>query len=64
MFSGIGLSNASNAQSVSWSTFGVIPAFPNGTIDGINPLVFPGVLRRQLNPPLNMGIQLQGYRDF
>ena len=64
MFSGIGLSNVSNAKSAPWNSFGLIPAIPNGTVDGINPLGFPRVLRPQLNLPLNMRIQRQRCRDF
>ncbi|KAL2896223.1 Zinc finger CCCH domain-containing protein 41, partial [Bienertia sinuspersici] len=44
--------------------FGLLPAIPNGAIDAMNPLGLPGILRPQLNPSLNMGIQRQRCRDF
>lgn len=64
LFPGRGLPNVSNGPSASWNGFGLIPAIPNGAIDAINPLGLPGMLRPQLNPPLNMGIQRQRCRDF
>lgn len=64
MFPGRGLSNVSNGPSGSWNGFGLIPGVPNGAMDAINPLGLPGLLRPQLNPSLNMGIQRQRCRDF
>lgn len=64
MFTGRGLPNVPNAQSASWSGFGLLPAIPNGPIDAINPLGLPGILRPQLNHSLNMNIQRQRCRDF
>ena len=64
LFPGRGLPNVSNGPSASWNGFGLIPAIPNGAIDAINPLGLHGMLRPQLNPPLNMGIQRQRCRDF
>ncbi|KAL9231260.1 hypothetical protein vseg_006509 [Gypsophila vaccaria] len=59
MFAGRGLP-ASNAQSASWSGFGLVPTIPNG----INSLGLHGILGPQMNPALNMGIQRQRCRDF
>lgn len=64
MFTGRGFPNVPNAQGGSWSGFGLLPAIPNGAMDAINPLGMPGMLRPQLNPSLNMGIQRQRCRDF
>ncbi|KAL2926893.1 Zinc finger CCCH domain-containing protein 41 [Bienertia sinuspersici] len=64
MFTGRGLPNVSNGQSAPWNGFGLLPAIPNGAIDAMNPLGLPGILRPQLNPSLNMGIQRQRCRDF
>ncbi|KAK9700275.1 hypothetical protein RND81_08G228900 [Saponaria officinalis] len=59
MFSGRGLP-ASNAQSASWSGFGLVPAIPNG----INSLGLHGILGPQMNPAMTMGVQRQRCRDF
>ncbi|XP_074285201.1 zinc finger CCCH domain-containing protein 41 isoform X2 [Silene latifolia] len=63
MFSGRGLP-VPNAQSASWSGFGLVPTIPNGSINAINPLGLQGILGPQMNPSMNMGIQRQRCRDF
>ncbi|KAK8607267.1 hypothetical protein V6N13_053009 [Hibiscus sabdariffa] len=63
LFAGRGLPNVSNAQSSSWSAFGLMPGIPNG-LDTLHPIGFQGVLRQPMNSSLNMGIQRQRCRDF
>uniref|UniRef100_A0A5B6ZDS3 Putative zinc finger CCCH domain-containing protein 41 n=1 Tax=Davidia involucrata TaxID=16924 RepID=A0A5B6ZDS3_DAVIN len=64
LFAGRGLPNVSNAQSASWSAFGLIPGIPNGGLDTLHSLGLQGTLRPPINPSLNMGISRQRCRDF
>ncbi|GMI86795.1 hypothetical protein like AT3G27700 [Hibiscus trionum] len=63
LFAGRGLPNVSNAQSSSWSAFGLMPGIAND-LDTLHPIGFQGVLRQPMNTSLNMGIQRQRCRDF
>ncbi|XP_042498449.1 zinc finger CCCH domain-containing protein 27-like isoform X2 [Macadamia integrifolia] len=64
LFSGRGLPNAGNAQSGSWSAFGLIPGMPNGSLDTFHPLGLQGTLRPSINPSLSIGIARQRCKDF
>ncbi|XP_039005472.1 zinc finger CCCH domain-containing protein 41-like [Hibiscus syriacus] len=63
-FTGRGFPNVSSAQIPSWSTFGLIPGIPNGSIDTLHPLDLQGALRPPKNPSLNRDIPLKRCRDF
>ncbi|KAH9619880.1 hypothetical protein KSS87_002134 [Heliosperma pusillum] len=63
MFAGRGLP-VPNAQSASWSGFGLLPTIANGSINAINSLGLQGILGPQMNSSINMGIQRQRCRDF
>ncbi|XVF14061.1 hypothetical protein REPUB_Repub09cG0024300 [Reevesia pubescens] len=64
LFAGRGLPNVSNAQSHSWSAFGLMPGMPNGGLDTLHPIGLQGALRPPINSSLNMGIPRQRCRDF
>lgn len=64
LFTGRGVQNVSNAQSSSWSAFGMVPGMSNGGLDTIHSLGFQGTLRPPLNPTVGMGIPRQRCRDF
>ncbi|XWS40705.1 hypothetical protein CRYUN_Cryun17cG0018300 [Craigia yunnanensis] len=64
LFAGRGLPNVSNAQSPSWSAFGLMPGIPNGGLDTLHPIGLQGALRPPMNSSLNMGIPRQRCRDF
>ncbi|TYJ08452.1 hypothetical protein E1A91_A11G075900v1 [Gossypium mustelinum] len=58
------LQNVSIVQSPSWSTFGLVPGIPNGSLDTLHPLGLQGVLRPLTNSSLNRCIPRQCCRDF
>ncbi|KAK6256428.1 hypothetical protein SCA6_017733 [Theobroma cacao] len=64
LFAGRGLSNVTNAQSPSWSAFGLMSGIPNGGLDTLHPIGLQGALRPPMNSSLNMGIPRQRCRDF
>ncbi|OMO69372.1 hypothetical protein COLO4_29094 [Corchorus olitorius] len=68
LFAGRGMPNVSNAQSPSWSPFGLVPGIPpgipNGGLDALHPIGLQGALRPPMNSSLNMGIPRQRCRDF
>ncbi|KAF3655289.1 putative trithorax group protein osa-like [Capsicum annuum] len=65
IFTGRGVQNVANAQSSSWSAFGMVPGISNGGVDTFHSVGFPGTLRSSLNPTVNMGIlPRQRCRDF
>ncbi|XVF16363.1 hypothetical protein REPUB_Repub10bG0025000 [Reevesia pubescens] len=64
LFAGRGFPNVSNAQSPSWSAFGLIPGIPNGGLDTLHPIGLQGALRPLINSSMNMGIPRQRCRDF
>ncbi|TYI75220.1 hypothetical protein E1A91_D07G259600v1 [Gossypium mustelinum] len=64
LFAGRGLPNVSNAQSSSWTAFGLMPGIPNGGLDTLHPIGLQGALRPPMNSSLNMGIPRQRCRDF
>ncbi|XP_043706788.1 zinc finger CCCH domain-containing protein 27-like isoform X2 [Telopea speciosissima] len=64
LFPGRGLSNAGNAQSGSWSAFGLIPGMPNGSLDTFHPLGLQGTLKPPINPSLSIGMSRQRCKDF
>ncbi|XP_022774394.1 zinc finger CCCH domain-containing protein 41-like isoform X2 [Durio zibethinus] len=64
LFAGRGLPNVSNAQSPSWSAFGLMPGIPNGGLDTLHPIGLQGALRPPMNSSLNVGIPRQRCRDF
>ncbi|KAJ8557171.1 hypothetical protein K7X08_002796 [Anisodus acutangulus] len=64
LFTGRGVQNVANAQSASWSAFGVVPGISNGGLDTLHSVGFQGTLRPSLNPTVNMGIPRQRCRDF
>ncbi|KAK6913077.1 RNA recognition motif domain [Dillenia turbinata] len=64
LFPARALPHASNAQSASWGTFGLIPGIPNGGIDTLHSLGLQGSLGPAINPSLNVGISRQRCRDF
>ncbi|XWS44145.1 hypothetical protein CRYUN_Cryun15aG0019400 [Craigia yunnanensis] len=64
LFAGRGLPNVSNAQSPSWSAFGLMPGIPNGRLESLHPIGLQGALRPPMNSSLNMGIPRQRCRDF
>ncbi|KAK4477370.1 hypothetical protein RD792_016591 [Penstemon davidsonii] len=63
MFAGRGLPNVSNAHSIPWNTFGLVPGVPNGGFDALH-LGIHGALGPGIGPPMNMGIPRQRCRDF
>ncbi|KAG8477247.1 hypothetical protein CXB51_030667 [Gossypium anomalum] len=64
LFARRGLQNVSIAQSPSWSTFGLLPGIPNGSLDTLHPLGLQGVLRPLTNSSFNRCIPRQCCRDF
>ncbi|XP_016463276.2 zinc finger CCCH domain-containing protein 41 isoform X1 [Nicotiana tabacum] len=64
LFTGRGVQNVSNAQSSSWSAFGMVLGMSNGGLDTIHSLGFQGTLRPPLNPTVGMGLPRQRCRDF
>ncbi|KAK4341043.1 hypothetical protein RND71_039544 [Anisodus tanguticus] len=64
LFTGRGVQNVANAQSSSWSAFGMVPGISNGGLDTLHSVGLQGALRPSLNPTLNMGIPRQRCRDF
>ncbi|KAL3833134.1 hypothetical protein ACJIZ3_007870 [Penstemon smallii] len=64
LFAGRGPPNVSNAQSVPWNAFGLVPGVPNGGLDFLHPLGLQGALRPGISPPINIGIPRQRCRDF
>ncbi|MCE0480824.1 hypothetical protein HAX54_037970 [Datura stramonium] len=64
LFTGTGVQNVANAQSSSWSAFGMVPGISNGSLDTLHSVGFQGTLRPSLNPAVNMGIPRQRCRDF
>ncbi|XP_075674568.1 zinc finger CCCH domain-containing protein 41 [Castanea sativa] len=64
LYNGRGLPNVSNAQSASWSAFGLIPGLPTGGLDTIHSIGLQGTLRPPINSSMNMGIPRQRCRDF
>ncbi|XP_022752236.1 zinc finger CCCH domain-containing protein 41-like [Durio zibethinus] len=63
LFAGRGLPNVSNAQSPSWSAFGLMAGIPNGGLESLHPIGLQGALRPPMNS-LNLGIPHQRCRDF
>ncbi|KAH0710908.1 hypothetical protein KY284_012335 [Solanum tuberosum] len=63
-FTGRGVENVANAQSSSWSAFGMVPGISNGGLDTLHSVGFQGTLRPSLNHTMNMGIPRQRCRDF
>ncbi|KAM7520845.1 hypothetical protein LguiB_019807 [Lonicera macranthoides] len=61
LFAGRGMQNISNTQSISWSTFGLVPGIPNNGMDTIS---LGLQVRPPMNPSLNIGITRQRCRDF
>ncbi|KAL3352314.1 hypothetical protein AABB24_020382 [Solanum stoloniferum] len=64
LFTGRGVENVANAQSSSWSAFGMVPGISNGGLDTLHSVGFQGTLRPSLNHTMNMGIPRQRCRDF
>ncbi|KAK3015569.1 hypothetical protein RJ639_007742 [Escallonia herrerae] len=64
LFAGRGMPNISNAQSASWSSFGLVPGRPNGSIDTLHSLGLQSTIRPPMNPSLNLGLSRQRCRDF
>ncbi|XP_049355170.1 zinc finger CCCH domain-containing protein 41-like [Solanum verrucosum] len=64
LFTGRGVENVANAQSSSWSAFGMVPGISNGGLDTLHSVGFQGTLRPSLNRTMNMGIPRQRCRDF
>ncbi|XP_027357592.1 zinc finger CCCH domain-containing protein 41 [Abrus precatorius] len=64
LYTGRGLPNVSNAQNVSWNTYGLVPAVPNGGLDMLHPMGLQGTLRQPINSSLNVNITRQRCRDF
>ncbi|CAN4115573.1 unnamed protein product [Withania somnifera] len=64
LFTGTGMLNVANAQSSSWSAFGMVPGISNGGLDTLHSIGFQGTLRPSLNPTMNMGIPRQRCKDF
>ncbi|KAK4727044.1 hypothetical protein R3W88_031961 [Solanum pinnatisectum] len=64
LFTGRGVENVANAQSSSWSAFGMVPEISNGGLDTLHSVGFQGTLGPSLNPTMNMGIPRQRCRDF
>ncbi|XP_042499864.1 zinc finger CCCH domain-containing protein 41-like [Macadamia integrifolia] len=64
LFPGRGLPSVGNAQSGSWSAFGLIPGMPNGNLDTLHSLGLQGTLRPPINPSLSIGMARQRCRDF
>ncbi|KAH0775101.1 hypothetical protein KY290_012238 [Solanum tuberosum] len=64
LFTGRGVENVANAQSSSWSAFGMVPGISNCGLDTLHSVGFQGTLRPSLNHTMNMGIARQRCRDF
>ncbi|XP_059284676.1 zinc finger CCCH domain-containing protein 41-like [Lycium ferocissimum] len=64
LFTGRGVQTVANAQSSSWSAFGMVPGISDGGLDTLHSVGFQGTLRPSLNPTVNMGIPRQRCRDF
>ncbi|XP_015061762.1 zinc finger CCCH domain-containing protein 41-like [Solanum pennellii] len=64
LLTGRGVENIANAQSSSWSAFGMVSGISNGGLDTLHSVGFQGTLRPSLNPTMNMGIPRQRCRDF
>uniref|UniRef100_A0A0V0IWJ8 Putative zinc finger CCCH domain-containing protein 41-like n=1 Tax=Solanum chacoense TaxID=4108 RepID=A0A0V0IWJ8_SOLCH len=64
LFTGRGVENVANAQSSSWSAFGMVPGISNGGLDTLHSVGFQGTLRPSLNHTMKMGIPRQRCRDF
>ncbi|CAK9176152.1 unnamed protein product [Ilex paraguariensis] len=61
---GRGVPVASNTQSASWGSFGLVPGIPNGGLDSLHPLALHGTLGPSINPSLSTCIPRQRCRDF